>query len=409
MRKKIIIVGAGVAAVHAIKTIREHNPSIDITVYGEEPFYPYYRLKLSKNLMGNLAEDGLLIQTKAWYETHRVNFYPGRKVVRIAPDQQTLWLADGSCDMYDSLLLANGAANNPPPLETGLAGDLYTLRTLADARRIQKRVLEKSRIVNIGGGVQGIETAWALCQHQKKVLVVEIGPRLFPNQLDEAAAAIVKKSMEAFGVQVLTDTRITKACGEQACEGVVTADGQRIDCDMVIYATGIRPNLDILEGTSIKRDRGVLVDDTMQTNIPNIYAAGDVAEYMGRVGGLWSIAMAQGKVAGSNMVHYPLFYRPVVPVTVLNAFQLGVFSMGTIVESNDTFSVIEEDIQANRYSRIFIRENRIVGAIVIGDLNRSNLLKRAIEKEVEVNGRDWTTVSVDGLLSHLRRQLERQS
>lgn len=403
MGKKMIIVGAGVAAVQAIKTIRDHNPSIGITVYGQESYYPYYRLKLSKNLMGNLEEESLLIQKKEWYEAHQVEFHPGRKVERIDPDLQTVWLADGSRDMYDSLLLANGAANNPPQLETGHAGDLYTLRTLADARRIQERVQGKSKILNIGGGVQGIETAWALCQHQKKVAVVEIGPRLFPNQLDESAAAILKKNMEAFDVQVLTNTQITKACGDNCCEGVVTADGQSLPCDMVIYATGIQPNLDIVEGTSIKRKRGILVDDTMQTNIPNIYAAGDVAEYMGRTGGLWNIAITQGKVAGSNMVHYPVSYQPVVPVTVLNAFQIGVFSMGSIEESGDTESVIEEDVEHNRYSRVFINNNRIVGAIVIGDPGRSNLLKNAIEKEVELDVSSLTKVSIDDLLQQLNR------
>ena len=404
MRKKVIIVGAGVAAVHAVKAIREHDPDMEITVYGEEPFYPYYRLKLSKNLMTDLAEEKWLILKKEWYEAHRVNIFLGRKVAGIDPERQTVRLVDGSSDTYDVLLLANGASNRPLQLKTGCTADVYTLRTLADARRIRERVSEKSRILNIGGGVQGIETAWALCSHQKKVTVVEIGPRLFPNQLDDTASAILKKRMEAFGVQVLTGTQVTEVYGERGCEGAVTGSGKRIDCDMVIYATGIRPNLDILEETSVKRERGVLVDERMQTNIPNIYAAGDVAEYTGQTGGLWGIAMTQGKVAGSNMSGYLAVYRPQVPVTVLNAFQLTVFSMGSVAEEEgDTWSVVEEESGQNRYTRIFIRQNRIVGAIVIGDLTRSNLLKRMIENGMELDMADLAEISVGRLLERLQR------
>ena len=275
----IIIIGGGIAAVNAIKAIRETNPDVKIDLFGEENFYPYFRLKLSKCLLDKLEEDSLLLQKKDWYEMNKINFHLNVRVQDLDIKRQEIIQSQEKRMYYDKLLLANGACNRPLAIPGADGGKVNTIRNLEDLQKLRGILEEKQIILYIGGGVLGLEIAWVLQQHHKQVIIAEIQNRLFPYQLDERAAALLKNRVESFGIKVLTGAEIVNIIGNQAAEGFEMKDGSRLPCETVLYSTGIQPNIDIVNGTAIKTNRGVIVDDQMQTNIANVYAAGDVRLY----------------------------------------------------------------------------------------------------------------------------------
>jgi nitrite reductase (NADH) large subunit len=402
----IIIIGDGIAALSAIKAIREVDPDGEIDLFGEERFYPYYRIKLSKNLLAQINEDAILLQRKDWYVLNKVRLHLNVKVLGIDVKRQEVLLSQDQRLHYDKLLLANGAVNRRLGIADTPNHQAYSIRNWEDVRILQAVLQEKQNILYIGGGVLGLETAWLLKQHHKQVTIVELQNRLFPNQLDERAAAILKNLVESHGIKVLTDTEIVKIMGERTVEAVETRAGLKIPCDLVLYSTGIQPNIEICQGTPIGTNRGVLVDARMQTNVVNVYAAGDVAEYDGKVYGLWSIAAGQGKTAGYNMADRKTFYQPLVPVTLCNAFETSLFSMGDVSEDGVSRTMVEEDLTHNIYRRLFIRGHHIVGAIAIGDNRKSPPLKKAIEQQIPLERFDPENLTINKLLEQIRQKTE---
>ncbi|MBB6218606.1 nitrite reductase (NADH) large subunit [Anaerosolibacter carboniphilus] len=404
MVDKIIIIGNGIAAITAIKSIREIDQEIEIHLFGEEPFYPYNRVRLSKGLLGSLEEEKILIQKKEWYEVNNVKLYTDIKVVSIDVNNKSIRTSKGDRFDYSKLLIATGAHNFKPPIPGIDKSGVYTLRTLKDAWNIKEKVKDKQEILNIGGGIQGLETAWILSQMGKKVSLIELLPRLMPRQLDEQASRILEKAVRSHGIEVMLDTQVNEILGEDKVEGIRTAQGQVIGGDMITYSIGIRPNIDFLKDTPIRFNKGVIVDKKMGTSIEGIYAAGDVAEYENEIYGLWNIAIGHGKVAGYNMVGKDEIYEHIVPVTTLSAFGLSLFSMGVIENSKATDVVLEDRSAENVYNKVYIHKNKIIGAIVIGDIRHSPALKTAIENEIDLNGIHFNTVSFHELIEIIKKR-----
>lgn len=394
--------GAGVAAVNAIKAIREIDTKSEILLFGDERFHPYSRIRLTKSMFENLSENKILLQKTDWYSSNNVNLYLGKAVVKIDTDNYEVILGDGSRYSYNKLLLVNGAHNFKPPIEGIEKSGVYTIRTLEDINNIQEDLEHKETILNIGGGIQGLETAWMLQQHGKRVIIAEFENRLMPRQLDERASIILQEAIEKYDIEVHLNTQVKSIIGENGVEGAVTSSGENLECNMVIYAVGIRPNVEFLEGSAISFKHGVIVNDKMQTNSKDIYAAGDIAEFEGRIMGLWSTAIEQGKIAGYNLAGKEVKYPSIVPVTTLTAFNISLFSMGNVDEKRCTLTLNEGDDAALQYKRIFIKDNYIVGAIVIGDTKKSPLLKSCIEKRIDISKFNLKSMTASGLMEELK-------
>ena len=403
MAKRIIIVGNGIAAVTAIKSIREIDLDSEIYLVGQERFYPYNRIRLSKGIFDELCENTILLQKKEWYEKNKVNVLINTKVEDINTDNFELLLCDGSKVKYDKLLIATGSSNAIPPIDGIDKDGVFTLRGLNDALNIKKRLNDSAQVIIIGGGIQGLEMAWILHQHGIKVTIVELLSRLMPRQLDNKASEILKSTIQGYGIQILTNTGVKKITGNAKVEGILIDEKVELKCDMVIYSTGIKPNKELIANTKVETARGILVNNKMETNIENIYAAGDIAEFDNGVIGLWNIAIAQGKVAGCNITGKETIYEKITPVTTLNAFGISLFSMGCTDEAKSTKILIDEDINLKNYKKIFMKNNNIIGAIVIGDTKRSPLLKVAIEKGTTLNKVDLSNITVDELLDELKK------
>ncbi|ADL53157.1 NAD(P)/FAD-dependent oxidoreductase [Clostridium cellulovorans] len=403
MSKNIVIIGGGIAAISAIKAIRETDSESEIFLFSNEKVYPYIRIRLSKGIVENLDENKILIQKREWYEQNKVNISLDKKVTALDENSKEVVLEDGSKIKYDKLLIATGSSNRVPPIEGINKKNIFSLRTFDDAVKMRSKIEESKKVVIIGGGVLGLEMALMLHEDGKKVVVLEVLPRLMPNQLDDNASAILKEKVEAHGIDVITSSVIKEITGDEKVQGVLLEDREEIKCDMVIFSTGIMPNIDILKGSNIQCNRGVLVNNKMETNVADIYAAGDVAELNSQIPGLWNIATSQGQVAGYNIVGKEAIYQNITPVTSLNGLDIALFSVGIVDESKSSMALVDENKITKEYKKIFIKDSFIVGAIVIGDIKKSPLLKGAIEKRISLEDVDFSAITVDELFLKLKK------
>ncbi len=411
MNNNLVIIGGGVAAFNAIKAIREIDSNIDIHLIVNEPINPYYRTRLTKSLFDDLDTDKICLQKKEWYEQNNVIIYRAKEAILVDTDNDTVKLNDGTSLQYTKLLLANGAYNFKPSIEGIDKENVYTIRTLEDIKKIKSKINNYNTILHIGGGIQNLEAAWAFSSNGKDVIIVEFMDRLMPRQLDIRASEILKKAVEATNTKVILNTEVIKLTGNDKVDAAIVRNRESspehdgddpIACDMIIYSVGVRPNKKIYEDTAIKINMGVMVDEHMRTNIENIYAAGDIAEYKGRVGGLWPIAIEQGKIAGYNIAGKASTYTEILPVTNMNAFNLNVFSIGIIDETKASLTLTDDPLDNKSYKRLFIKDKQIIGAIVIGETKYNNMLRKLVNDKTDISSIDYTNRSLVDLLEELK-------
>lgn len=384
MTKHYVIVGGGVSAVHAAKAIRDKDAEADITIFGEESGLPYNRIKLTKGLFTDLHSEKILIKKEKWYRDNRITVQSSTRVVSIRPEHQTVETENGQCVEYHKLLLCMGAKNRALPVKGAGMANVHTLRELADADRLKDSLQEGSRITVIGGGVQGLETAWALHEAGYHVTVIEAAPSLMNRQLDPHSSKLLQETLEQAGVKVMVQAGVASVEGTEVVTGITLNDGTSFPCDHVVYSIGIVPNTALVQDTPLEVRNGIVVNEYMQTSDPNIYAAGDVAEMNGHVEGLWGGAMEQGKIAGSNMAEERAVYRKAVPVTLFNAFGISLFSIGNVDERHCDGTVCGEENGA--YTRIFVKDQVIVGALSWQGAAASLAYKAAVEQGARLSG-----------------------
>lgn len=402
MSKTYCIIGSGVAAVNAAKAIRDQDKVGKILLFGSEPFMPYNRIKLSKDLFSDLSSPKVLLKKEKWYATQQIELIH-KAIISIDTDNSVIVTAEGDCVSYDKLLICTGAKNRQLPIEGVDKQGVFTIREMVEAEVFKAFVADRESIVNIGGGIQGLETAWSLYQAGKKVSIVEAAPRLMARQLDEKTSLLLKNRLEEMGVKVHLSTGVERIIGGEKVEGVA-AGNTTIACDSVIYSIGVIPNLDLVKDTEIETNRGIIVNEKMETSVFSVYAAGDVTELNGEVEGLWGRAVDQGKAAGNNMASTELVaYHKTIPLTVFNAFELPLFSIGMVDENHCDTSIIEEE-RTERYTRVFIKDKKIVGAISLEGVVASMPYKNAIENQVSLHGLDLNTITVAELMSEVKER-----
>ncbi|MDD7793902.1 NAD(P)/FAD-dependent oxidoreductase [Clostridium sp. 'White wine YQ'] len=404
MKDRIIIIGSGTAALSSIKAIREINTDSEILVLGEENFYPYYRTKISKGLLDGLNEDKLLLKKKDWYSSNNVKIHLGHKVISIEPDKKAITLENGKTVIYDKLLITTGATNNIPPINGINKTGAFTLRNLNNAYDVLDYINVCETILLIGGGIQNLEVANILSKEGKKVIIAEFAARLMPKLLDDYASNYLKEAMESQGVKILLNTQVEEIQGDEKVQGFKTKSGIEYSCDMIIYSTGIKPNVEIAYNTQIEINKGIIVNEKMETNIKDIFAAGDVTEFNSRVYGLWNISSEQGNVAGANICGEDSIFTPPIQFSSMNAFDLSLFSIGDIEESNETnlFTQIDLDKENSKYYKVLVRNDKIVGAIILGDQKRAMIIKKLIENKVDIKYDESSFTSINDFIEIIK-------
>jgi nitrite reductase (NADH) large subunit len=382
---RVVVVGGGIAGVAAVEAARQTSAEAEITLLSKEPDLPYYRLNLSRLVAGEIGEEALPLHPRAWYEEQRIRLLCGAEVVTISPEDQTVRLSDGTALPFDRLILACGAHAFIPPFPGAALDGVSALRSLADARRILNAAKPGAHCVCIGGGILGLETAGALAKRGMHVTVLEGGDWLMPRQLDRAAGELLGGYVAAQGITVRYRAKTAEVLGEGVVRGVRLADGATLPADLVVIATGVRPDTHLARKAGLTVNQGIVVDTHLTTSHPKIFAAGDVAEYQGIAYGLWEPARHQGAIAGMNAAGASAEFGGLPRANTLKVLGIALFSVGVVQPQDGSYEEVAEEVDG-RYHRFLFRDQRLVGAIFLGDTSLSALATTAIKNQTDFSG-----------------------
>ena len=367
----VVVLGNGIAGVTAADFVRRGHPDCEIHVVGSESHVLYNRMGISRLVFGRSAMQGLYLLPEQWYDDHQIVAWLNTVASRIDLGSKRVFLATGDTLPYDRLILAMGSSSALPPVAGFGRPGSFVLRSAADAMLIRAYAQEHGcrDAVVAGGGLLGLEAAHSLHELGLRVTVLERGARLLSRQIDEYCSELVDAHFARIGMQVLYRAEAESLTGEDRVDGVALKDGRVLRCDMFLAAVGIRPNVEIARQAGVSVNRGVVVNDRMETSVPGVFAAGDVAEHDGRVLGLWPIAAKQGEVAAMNALGGNETLTAEVPATILKGVGLDLFSIGRFAAQPGDEIVVDEnpDPSAPSYRRLVISKGRAVGAIVLGN------------------------------------------
>lgn len=387
-----VIVGNSAAALAAVEAIRELDPDCTITVVSAESCNAYSPVLETYYLKGAIRRKDVFIVDSGFYRAKRVERVFGTKAVEVDLSAQVVRLEDDRSIGFDNLLIATGAS--PIAIgETSRSGGVLYLRTIEDVDRILERTRDAREAVVVGAGLIGLQAAEGLVARGLSVTVVEWTSQLLPSVVDAGCAALVQQAIEAHGVSIRLGERV-QAVGE-ACGRVLVGlgSGEELLADMVLVAAGVRPNVGWLQDSGIQVGRGVLVDDTMRTNSGNVFAAGDVCEAVDVVSGerklspTWPAACRQGRIAGSNMAGSMRTYEGGIAENVSTVFGLAVASLGLLEPANGVRAEESSFVDPSRkvYRRILVAGNRLIGAVLAGNISDAGILKRLIADGKDVS------------------------
>lgn len=357
MQTDILIIGAGPAGFNAAKAARKSGRQVVLA--GSEPYLPYWRPKLPEIIVGGAAADSILIKKADWYQEAGIEFMPSKKAVRIDAPKKTVYWEDGSTTEYGALILACGALPNRPSVP--FADQVYALRSYEDAVSIRQECQCTQKAFFVGGGVLGLEAAFAVKQLGAKVVVYDISDYPLPRQLDREGGLFLKKLLEAEGVRIVTGAS-------------VEAFKEDIEGACVIAAAGVRPDLALAQQCGLTTNRGIIVDEAMRTSAPDIYACGDIAEFSGAVPGQMTVASAQGETAGLNAAGGSAVYGAILPSPMTKVAGISVLSIGSVQIAEG--ARVYRRVSGDNYAMAVVTAGKVTGAAFIGDTSFGMKLKK---------------------------------
>ncbi len=370
-KMKLVMVGNGMAGVRTLEELLKLAPDIyDITVFGAEPHPNYNRILLSPVLAGEQTVDDIVLNPLDWYRDNNITLHLGKKVVKIDRSARAVESEDGTRAEYDRLLLATGSNPFILPVPGADLEGVISFRDIADVDAMIHASTQFRHAVVIGGGLLGLEAANGLMKRGMDVTVVHIAPWLMERQLDEPAARLLQKSLEEKGMKFLLQKQTAELVGGES--GRVAAiqfkDGDSAPADLVVMAVGIRPNTELAEASGLHCNRGIVVNDTMQTFDPRIYSIGECAAHRGIAYGLVAPLFEQAKVCANHLAHYGIGrYQGSITSTKLKVTGIDLFSAGDFTGGEGTESILYSDPIGGVYKKLVIKDNKLVGGVMVGD------------------------------------------
>jgi nitrite reductase (NADH) large subunit len=383
---RYVIVGNGLAAVMAAETLLKEAPNASVVVYGEEPYYAYRRPQLPEFLAGGVDLEQMLVHPPAWYDEKGIVVHRSTRVEGLDPAAGTIRPANGPAIPYDRLLLATGCSAFIPPLAGSALPGVFALRTADDARAIRECAQGRHQAAVVGGGLLGLEAARSLRALNLEVTVVEVYGWLLPRQLDRPGAEILSRAIAGMGVQVLTGAAIECIEEHEGVSGLRLKDGRGLPADLVLISAGVRPRVELAREAGLAVNKGVVVDAHLRTSVAGIYAAGDVAEFQGRVYGILPAVWDQAPIAAASMAGRDAVYSGTIPSTTLKVVGVDLTSIGEVNPEGEGFVELRRsEPEAGRYIKLVLREGRLVGAILLGERKRVRLFSRLISEKADVS------------------------
>jgi NAD(P)H-dependent nitrite reductase large subunit/NAD(P)H-dependent nitrite reductase small subunit len=369
-KMKLVLVGNGLAGMRCLEDLLDMAPDrYEVTVIGEEPWGNYNRIMLSPVLSGDKSIEDIMLHPHAWYSDKGIHFIAGDAAVKIDRPRKQVHTEKGIVVDYDRLILATGSKPFIPPIKGSDLKGVLSFRDIYDVNTMLEYCKNKKNAVVIGGGLLGLEAAYGLKQRGMNVTVLHLMDRIMDRQLDARASALLKQSIEAKGIPVLTEANTEELIGQDGhVSQLRLKDGTVLEADFVVFAVGIRPNMALAQSAGLRCNRGVMVNDTMQTFDPSIYAVGECIEHRNQTFGLVEPLWGQAFICASHLAEHGslTFKAPTVP-TQLKVSGCDVFSAGNFEPADDYEDIILNDEKRHIYKRIIIQKDKVIGAVLFGD------------------------------------------
>lgn len=390
MKEKLVLIGNGMAGIRTLEEILKKDPDrYSMTVFGEEPHPNYNRILLSSVLQGDADVNDIVLNDYDWYAEHQVSLHTGDPVVKVDTKKQIVTSASGTQCYYDKLIFATGSNPFMLPLPGADKEGVIAFRNINDCETMIETSKNYKKAVVIGGGLLGLEAARGLLNLNMEVNVIHIAEFLMERQLDEPAGKMLREELEAQGMKFHLKKNTEKIIGKKRVEGIRFTDGTSIDTDLVVMAVGIRPNIELAKQSGLKTDRAIVVNDYMETNVPNVYAVGECAEHRGIAYGLVAPLYEQGKVLADHICARENTttpgYQGSIVYTQLKVSGVDVFSAGKFQDNEQTKAIRVHDEFEGIYKKVVVQDNKIIGAVLFGDTADSPRLLQMMREGQDIS------------------------
>jgi len=387
---RYIIIGGSAAGISAVEAIRSIDQTSPIELFSSEGTPFYSRVLLSYYIAGVITKEELHFRPLEFFADNKVKAHLGQRVDKVLPESKSIRMEDGREYPFDRLLIASGSSPKIMEIPGKDKKGVVVMRNIDHAQEIVNRVEEMKTACVLGGGLIGLRTGYALSVRGVKVKIIVKSSHVLSQMLDQESAEMIQGTMRQHGIDIRTGRDAVEIIGRESVEGIILDDGERINCQLVVIGKGVQPNVDFLSSTQIKVNEGIVADEAMMTSVPDIYVAGDVAETYdlttGRtsVNAIWPCAFEQGRVAGLNMAGEKAKYEGSFRMNSLDFYGLPVISMGITRIDGNGFQQFQKKTE-NTYRKLVLRDGRIVGAILVGQVQKAGILATLLKKRVNVS------------------------
>lgn len=386
-KMRLVIVGNGLAGMRMLEELLEIAPDLyDIEVFGAEPHGNYNRIMLSPVLSGEKKLDDIMLHPHSWYAERGITFNAGDEVVKIDRKRRLVVGKSDYTTSYDRLVIATGSSPVVLPLEGRELEGVTTFRDIYDINKMIDASEKYQHAVVIGGGLLGLEAAHGLNKRCMKVTVIHLMDRLMERQLDHVAADMLKTTLEQRGMRIELSAQTEKILGSERVTGILLKDGREIPADLVVMAVGIRPNIELAKSAGLHCERGVVVNDIMQTFDPRVYAVGECVQHRGIAYGLVEPLWGQAFVCATQLAERgSIQYRGTQLATQLKVSGVEVFSAGNLDSDESCEDLVIRDPKRGIYKRLILKNNHVQGAVLYGDARDGSWYSDLISEQTDIS------------------------
>jgi nitrite reductase (NADH) large subunit len=389
-KQKLVVIGNGMAGMRTVEELLSAAPDqYDITVFGAEPYGNYNRIMLSAVLSGDKTIEDIVINNREWYSDNNITLHAGKDkaVVRIERGHQKVIAQDGTTADYDRLLIATGSKAVIPDVAGNDLDGVISFRDIFDVNKMLSYSQTHQKAVVLGGGLLGLEAANGLVLRGMDVTVVHNHAVLLNRQMDKSAGDLLQAELEQKGIKFKMAAKLQSLMGDeqQHITAVRFEDGSQLDCDLFIMAIGVRPNITIAKQAGLYCERGIVVNDSLQSYDPRIYAVGECIQHRGNTFGLVAPVFEQAKVCANHLSgHGVAEYITLPTATKLKVTGIHLFSIGDFQGDEQSESLIFSDPSVGIYKKLVLKANKLIGAVLYGETTDGNWYQELIEQQTPI-------------------------
>ncbi len=397
MKQRLILIGSGMVGARFIERLLIEAPDqFDIRVFNKEPRGGYNRIMLSPVLAGEKALPDIMTHDSDWFAERSIHLHTATEIIAVNPDKKMVTTNQGEQYAYDKLIIATGSSPFILPVPGHDLSGVVAFRDIRDVDVMIDASRQKQKAVVIGGGLLGLEAANGLMKRGMDVTVVHLGDVLMEMQMDAISGQLLQKSLERSGMKFVMEGQTSEILGDTFVTGVKMVDGRVVEADLVVMAVGIRPNVELGRKIGLEVNRGIVVNDQLETSVPGIYALGECVEHRGKLYGLVAPLYEQAQVLAQTLAGKPAEYLGSVVSTKLKVTGINLFSAGNFQDSEESESLVYKDLSHNIYRKVVLKNNKVQGAVFFGDVTGANWIFEQLVSQSDVSGYRDTLVFGDG-------------